>query len=505
MKFSKSLLLLTLFAASLVLVLTMRLARKPLSTDKLHEPSPIHVTGSAANPDKLLPTAPKKQPQAAKTTPAIPPALGQFGVWAAKYGKAATDQERATILPEGEALAKARREQLKRVMQENPALALQQLVPYSLRKQLPDSIKQYLEQPVSGRGKLSLIQSTPLPDGETEGPDDWYKAELNRRVYRAYLAGQKPMKTVNGIALVGAAIDNMLALNAVPPVLEEAQVADLVQEGKIPKETICSVSGNLTSTPVVVDAGGIYRTFCTARHAQQFQVQYAYAASALDASAVADTAVAAGLFSSNLPPAVFGTLGRQKLLVIPVAYADDPRAPQSQDAIIAGVLSNNRYYEDGSYGTVSFISTVTPLLTLPQRKTYYGEFLDSDLWIDAVTVAQAAGYFSSDYDYIYVIFNPIPGVSFGGRSDGLLQGGIGAISHELGHNFGLAHANYWNVDKAGPPAIEKRLTRYGLSIRPGQRRRSLRRECSLPVWNQRYPGSGVRKSLRRDGQWRRPL
>src|SRR4030095_11160097 len=27
---------------------------------------------------------------------------------------------------------------------------------------------------------------------------------------------------------------------------------------------------------------------------------------------------------------------------------------------------------------------------------------------------------------------------------------MGAISHELGHNFGLAHANWWNVGK--PPA-----------------------------------------------------
>ena len=138
--------------------------------------------------------------------------------------------------------------------------------------------------------------------------------------------------------------------------------------------------------------------------------------------------------------------------MIPVAYADDPRAPVSQDAITAGVLGNNRYYEDGSYGTVSFVSTVTPLLTLPQRKDYYAEFLDTDLFADAVTVAEAQGYFRSDYDFIYVVFNSLPGVGFGGRSDGLLQANIGAISHELGHNFGLAHANYWNVDKAGPPA-----------------------------------------------------
>src|SRR2546423_1721440 len=267
-------------------------------------------------------------------------------------------------------------------MQSDPALALRQLVPYSLRKRLPDSVKQYLEEPVSGRGKLSLIESSPLPGHENELPEAWYKAELKRKVYHAFLAGHKPTKAVNGLALVGAAIDDVLAVNATPPILEDAQVADLIQQGKIALESVCSLSGQTVQTPVVTDLGGTYRTFCTVRHAQEFQRQYDIAGMALDASSAGEMAVAASLSSSNLPPTVFGTQGRQRLLVIPVAYADDPRAPQDQDGITAGVLGNNQYYEDGSYGTVSFISTVTPLLTLPQRKTYYGEFLDTALKAD---------------------------------------------------------------------------------------------------------------------------
>src|SRR5256885_12351794 len=113
------------------------------------------------------------------------------------------------------------------------------------------------------------------------------------------------MKTANGVGLVGAAIDDVLALHGAPPVLEYVEVKDLIDQGKIAKETVCAVSDKPISNPVVADLGGIYRTFCTVRHAQQFQRQYAYAASALDASGTADTAIAAGLSSSNLPPRVF--------------------------------------------------------------------------------------------------------------------------------------------------------------------------------------------------------
>src|SRR5205085_3289053 len=91
-------------------------------------------------------------------------------------------------------------------------------------------------------------------------------------------------------------------------------------------------------------------------------------------------------------------------------------------------------------------TTVTPYLLLPEKKIYYGEFLDfGALFVDAALKAQSLGYDLNIYDFGYVLFTSIAGVTFGGRSDGLLVGGGGAISHELGHNFGLAHANFWDT------------------------------------------------------------
>src|SRR5258705_6870845 len=101
---------------------------------------------------------------------------------------------------------------MKELIQANPELALRQTVPYSLRKRLPESIKALLEEPISGRGKLSLVESSPLAGGEGEVPQAWYRAELWHKVYHAYLAGWKPRKTINGRGLTGISLDQVMAL-----------------------------------------------------------------------------------------------------------------------------------------------------------------------------------------------------------------------------------------------------------------------------------------------------
>src|SRR5437899_6210047 len=266
MRFPKILLLISALILSVALLLILRLGSKPHGARTTDSISPL-ADQAPHNSTKLL-SQPQVTPAAepiAKAPPIVPPTLGEFGLWAEKFIKAGTDQQRGSLLPEGEALAKARREELKKLMQSEPALALRQLIPYSLRKRLPDALKPYLEEPISGRGKLSLIESTLLPGYDGEVPEAWYKAELNRKIYHAFLAGRKPTKPINGIALVGAAIDDVLALYSSPPVLDDAQVADLIQEGKIAKESFCSVSGQTIGNSVVTDLGCIYRTFFSVR------------------------------------------------------------------------------------------------------------------------------------------------------------------------------------------------------------------------------------------------
>ena len=138
------------------------------------------------------------------------------------------------------------------------------------------------------------------------------------------------------------------------------------------------------------------------------------------------------------------------MLLIPATFLDDPSLPITPDGFAATAHDNNQYFNDGSYGSVSFLTTITPVIRLPQRKEYYSEFLDTDLWNDAAAAALALGYDASQYQFHYVLFNSIPGVYFGGRSDFLLNGAAGALTHELGHNFGLGHANFWDTRGNAP-------------------------------------------------------
>ena len=156
-----------------------------------------------------------------------------------------------------------------------------------------------------------------------------------------------------------------------------------------------------------------------------------------------------------------GTLGTAKLLYMPVIFADDPIPPESPDSSWGIIANNERFFKENSYGAVDWISDVTPLIRLPQRRILYGESLgsltsgNSSLVGDASAIAYSMGYVNQYSEY-YVVFPNISEATFGGRSDGLLNGGGGALPHELGHDFGLGHANYIDTSGKNPGPTQPR-------------------------------------------------
>src|SRR5439155_1217468 len=210
---------------------------------------------------------------------------------------------------------------------------------------LPDSITAYLEEPVSARGKVEVLQYTPLPGYESEVPQTSYRTTVGHSIYSSYFAGATPTKSGNGDIVVGMAVGPTLVHFAAPPILDPEEAADLIKAGKVRTDAICPASGKAATHPAVVDLGGSYRTFCSVEHAAAFQGQYVLATAAAEASTLEQSAAQASLAVPIFAPTA-GQQGRQKLLVIPVAYADDPRPPSSQDALVNGARSNNQYYED---------------------------------------------------------------------------------------------------------------------------------------------------------------
>ena len=88
-------------------------------------------------------------------------------------------------------------------------------------------------------------------------------------------------------------------------------------------------------------------------------------------------------------------------------------------------------------------------MTLPQTKAWYSTAGPGSLISDAREAARRAGYETQNYPLDIVAFTSVPEYDFGGlaavggKSVWLQSMGAGVTAHELGHNYGLWHANYW--------------------------------------------------------------
>src|SRR5262249_22002456 len=108
------------------------------------------------------------------------------------------------------------------------------------------------------------------------------------------------------------------------------------------------------------------------------------------------------------------------------------------------------------------------LYRLPQTAAYYAtQYASPELYNDATGAAQS-DYSLANYDKVLVLFsalNRFPGSQWQ-DIDGLCQIGtsnvwvngefdFGVVAHELGHTFGLYHANFWQTkNTSGNPVSD---------------------------------------------------
>ena len=340
-----------------------------------------------------------------------------------------------------------------------------------VRQQLPGAVVSQLEQTVSGRGNFKVVVTDPPADQLAQGSKTSYQVTMKGRTYEAYPYGRRTHNigldglSLHGVATTDAQGQPIMAISSDPVrVLDAAEVRDVVANRPVAVQHYCPVDGR-TGGQVYGQLGQEVYVFCDAADASQ----YNDAVSAIEnTTTVATQARLANVVRAKssrkdtppdqLPPSnPSGSQGVKHLLMLPVLFPDDPRPPVSMDGIWGECAYNNQYYEDGSYGTFSWISTVTPYLTLRYPKYLYGEGSQvrngsASIVGDAYTAAQALGY-QDGADDLYTVFTSMPQYTFGGRSDGLLNGGVGALPHELGHStLGVIHANFWDttVPSTGP-------------------------------------------------------
>ncbi len=159
------------------------------------------------------------------------------------------------------------------------------------------------------------------------------------------------------------------------------------------------------------------------------------------------------------------TEGDKTLLFIRIDFPDDPGGPigMTEQAVLD--MMNNHvspFFASNSYNKTSIQTTVTSVLTLPNPRSYYSEGGNWEQLLNhGRQEAIAAGY-EPDFDLDLVAFNGnFANLCWSGAAACALVGGKGILlsgagftskilSHELGHNYGLHHANQW-VSSDGTP------------------------------------------------------
>lgn len=377
------------------------------------------------------------------------PEFDRFNAWLARY-LAAAPADRAALLAEGRELAAARRAALARLIVSDPERALGLAVSMVARQQLPAELLALLEDRVSGRGSLGVLGVVGA-SAETAAIRRIVRLEDGPR-YDAYVFGRRTAQpTTDSINVSGIAVDRALALDERPlRVLEAGEIPDAAK----PRVETCMVSGKSTAvaargeasppitpdTPAVEIAGTIHY-LCNGGHIQVVEERL-----------VAAEGASGGAIKPTLPIASSQSTGVRTMLYMRVTFPDSTRDPQTETAAYEMMRQVNDWFVANSYGNLYMVTTVTPLIVLPRPEAWYTSVSDEFvLRTDAQEVARRLGYDTNQYDLDIVTYTGGPGGFggqgyVGGKGSWIKSITVGVIAHELGHNFGVWHANFWNTN-----------------------------------------------------------
>jgi M6 family metalloprotease-like protein len=412
--------------------------------------------------------------------PALPAGMAAFRAWSDRYRRAAA-VDRPGLMAEGVALALARRAEMSDLIALDPRRALAVTVPAVVRRELPPEVLAQLESRVAGRGDLALVASLPAP-GEPAPVPMRRRALVGGVSYTAFVYGRRePLITQAGVSLHGIALDRRLAVHESPVrALEPGEgVAGAVAAESCPVSAlpVPAVAADATVNVGALnfaEAEGRVLEFCSA--SPHMVETYAQRLEAAEANSGAATAGTPGRAAE---PASSWTLGTKQVLVIRVDFSDVPGEPITQAAAL-NVMNNGvrPYFEDVSYGQTSISATVSDTVyRMPQTGNAYARDDNEDQMHADARAAAGANYTVSSYDRVIVVFPNIgtsrfsdSKITFGGEAlvnaanvwiNGSASFTMATVSHELGHTYGLLHANLWRINDGNPISTNGTSLEYG--------------------------------------------
>lgn len=442
---------------------------RPVLKSEVRHPEPVIVkTPSVARPVQALQALSSANP------------VEDFAAWIQKYRLSATVQ-RVALLAEGERLALDRKRVLLDWIVQKPEAALQAAIPEHQRKFLPPSIRPFLERRINARGDLALVAATPVPGRRAAVKRAIYReARIGDVAYEAHVYGRRlKQETKYGISLQGIVLDNRMA------VLDEP--AQVLAGTEVPEGTKLEPGlalgshpvpqGQQRSQPVLAQAGAYYPV-CCAEHAA-YLVSQAQVAEEQPGAWVEASGDASSTKSGPSIAAASPTQGAKSVLVIVADFSDFPgrpldKGPSPDESLTTGYITNrlgteaSDFFEQCSYGKSSIGTvTVTNLLRLSGTLAGYATAGNANgLKNAALAAATTAGFTTSSYDRVAVVFADTSGIvgnqfGFAGLAD--IAGSfswfngyftLAIVTHELGHNYGLRHANLWQIPVASVNPVD---------------------------------------------------
>jgi hypothetical protein len=358
----------------------------------------------------------------------------------------------AIATAEGVALARERRSALRQLAKTDPRQALARAMRPSVVKSLPPAVQAESE---------GYFDTCGTQFGFEIG-DDFSQAEvppvsrvkrtltLNGRTYEAEVFGKRLGTTAKAIHANGIVVGDVVVLNESP--LRRMDAEEAAQDPTVLAQ--CGVPG---PTCIAVKVGAQTLVFSSeaalAKH--QAALEKDEGTLGLQHNAGRKEALAPVTQAATGGPTITSawTTGEKTLLYIRVDMSDKPGDPVDA-ATVQSTMDGpvNQYYKDSSYNMTSLKTTVMPTVRLPHTFVEYDTTLgDGQLMTDAQAAAKAAGFDPATFNLFIVAF---PKMSFGysgkasvGRARVWLNGSFGSsvTSHELGHNYGVHHANWWQT------------------------------------------------------------
>ncbi len=469
----------------LIIALSVVIWNWPTTPESLLQTS--HQKSSSSRAKEMEISVPETVREAVTPVAAAPSADPQrvmaevvdFRNWANSYLAAPLDQ-RAAMLKNGEEFAKMHTQRIAEMIRLDPEQAIANAVPMVIRQDLPPSIVELLEKRVNLKAALTVNGNAPLP-GQENSPDFKPYTRLvsteDGDHWNAYVYGKRGQQRsldstyINGIS-VGydmAVADSTVRQLEVGerPVPGDREVVESCPVSK--EETVVARTDSGTLPPVTAETPAFETAerviyVCSGGHIEQVADEYAteeerahWEARGATLNAGAGSGAPTGPISA-IPGGA--TTGHRKLLYIRVTFPDHMIDPQSEAECHDSLRQLADYISKTSYGRCYFTYTVAPLIVLPYPESWYvqhqndGAAGDSILRNHAITLARAAGYDNLAYNNEVIRWNGAVGsyggsAGVGGRNMNLKTNSVGTLLHELGHNLGLWHANYWQTN---PPS-----------------------------------------------------